>query len=289
MDVTGKQKSVNTTKNPVDRMRRLFAILILLFPLDNYCLAADRQNLFDWYYSAVFGTGAYRIADRDVFVVTVPYEKTLREAENEKNKIIFTSPVTLGFYDYDFDSITGLEIPTDVATLTVLPGVYLVVPMSEAWTVKPFANLGYGKEFAGGEEALIYSAGARNLYRIRDDAWHIAFGSALYYAGNTRENATDLGFAAFEAAIDVSHDTDYTIDGKKLYLGGYVAVYLFSDLEFVQSDQSTFELRDQYEIGLTMSAHGGLDLLGVHMDRIGIGYLAAQDFRAWRLVFSFPY
>ena len=114
-------------------------------------------------------------------------------------------------------------------------------------------------------------------------------GNALYYAGNTRKDATDLGFAAFEAAIDISHETDYVVDSQKLYLGVYATYYLFSNLEFIESDVNTIEVRDQYEFGISMSTHKPVDVLGFEMDRIGIGYLTSGDLKALRLTFSFPY
>jgi len=89
----------------------------------------------------VFGTGAYRIGDRDVFVITVPYEKQIREATDDKYEVMFKASVTAGFYDYQIGDIGDLEIPTDVATLTFFPGAYYVIPLSDKWTLKPFANL----------------------------------------------------------------------------------------------------------------------------------------------------
>jgi hypothetical protein len=267
----------------------LIALMIVGSSVSGSCLAADRQNLFDWYYSAVFGTGAYRIGERDVFVVTLPSEDTWREATQDKYEVVYSLPVTIGFYDYNTESIVDLEIPTDVATLIFLPGFYYNIALSENWSIKPFANIGYGKEFAGGEEAWIYSGGVRSLYRIRDDEWRMSLGSALYYAGNTRESKTALGFAALEVALDINHATDWRIDDKNIYLGGYAAVYLFSSLEFVQSDQTTLELNEQYELGITVSTKGNINLLGMELERIGLAYLTSSGFRAWRLVFSFPY
>jgi hypothetical protein len=288
--------SVLTERNYSDcsiKSEWFYTCLLILFALCSLnpvtSHAAERQNLFDWYYSAVFGTGSYRIGERDVFVVTAPYSRTWREATEDKHEIVLSLPVTLGFYDYTVDDIADLDIPTDVATLTFFPGIHYVIPLSHDWTIKPFANLGYGKEFDGGEEAWIYSAGVRSLYQVRDDQWRIALGSALYYAGNTRKDQTDLGFAALELAVDANRATDMTVDGEKVYVGGYAAVYLFSNLEFIQSDETTFTLNEQYEVGLTLSTRDQVDFLGLEFDRIGIGYLSSSGFRAWRLVFSFPY
>ena len=268
---------------------RRFLITLLLVTIGCQASAAERQNLFDWYYSAVFGTGSYSIGNRDVFVVTIPYTSQLRPASEDKYEIQWQFPVTFGFYDYEWQDIGDLEIPSDVATLSVLPGIKYIIPLSNDWIIKPFANLGYGKEFDGGEEAWIYSAGIRTLYKIRQDHWRVSFGSALYYAGNYRKNKTDLGFGAFEAAIDINHATTWKLNEQQVYLGGYAAVYLFSNLEFTQSDEQTIEINDQYELGLTVSAANKLTIMGLEMERIGLGYLFAKDFHAVRLVFSFPY
>lgn len=280
--------ATTASKSRKNFMRFLFAFFIIVIVCQT-SIAAERENLFDWYYSAVFGTGSYSIGNRDVFVVTVPYENQLRPASDDKYEILWQFPVTLGFYDYEWQDIGDLEIPTDVATLTVLPGIKYIIPVTNSWTIKPFANLGYGKEFDGGEEAWIYSAGVRSLYKIRQDQWRISFGSALYYAGNTRKDETDLGFAAFEAAIDINHATDWKLNEQQVYLGGYAAVYLFSNLEFVQSDDASLEVTDQYELGLTLSASKELTIMGVEMERIGLGYIYSKNLRAIRLMFSFPY
>jgi len=115
------------------------------------------------------------------------------------------------------------------------------------------------------------------------------YGSSLYYAGNTRETETALGFLAYDATIDVNHKTSWKIGDENIYVGGYAAIYFFSDLEFIQSDQSRIEINDQYEIGLIFSANKSINLLGLDIERIGLGYLHSDSFNAWRLSFSFPY
>jgi hypothetical protein len=265
-----------------------FIIMVIWLFAEN-SNAADRQNLFDWYYSAVFGTGTYRINARDVFVITASYEKQLRPASDDEYQIMLDSSVSAGFYNYDIQSAIELEIPTDVATLTFFPGIYYVIPLSDRWEIKPYVNVGYGKEFEGGEEAWIYSAGIRSLYRHDSDGWRVALGNAVYYAGNTRKGETDLGLAGFDAMFDINHATDWQIDNQKIYLGGYAGIYLFSNLEFIESDQAVLEVNKQYEVGIALSSRQEFSILGVSMNRIGLGYLYGDGFYAWRVVFSIPY
>jgi len=267
----------------------LSLIIVLLWLFAGNCYAADRQNLFDWYYSAVFGTGTYKIEERDVFVVSVPYQKQLRPASKDEYEIILDASLSAGFYNYDIQSAIGLEIPTDVATLTVFPGIYYVIPLTERWKIKPYVNIGYGKEFEGGEEAWIYSAGIRSLYRHDSDGWRVALGNAIYYAGNTRKGKTDLGLVGFDVMFDLNHVTDWQIDNQTIYLGGYAGIYLFSNLEFIESDQAVLQINKQYEVGVTLSSRQEFSILGVSMKRVGLGYLYGDGFYAWRLMFSIPY
>jgi hypothetical protein len=251
--------------------------------------AVERQNLLDWYYSAAFGTGSYRIGERDVFAVQVPYRTEIRPATDKKYAIFLDASLTAGFYDYNFDKALELEVPSDVATLSIFPGIYYFIPLSGQWTIKPFLNIGYGKEFEGGEEAVIYSSGISSLYSFKKNDWRMAFGSSLYYAGNTREEKTDLGFMAFEASLDFAHPTSWTLNGQTMYLGGYATIFSFSNLEFVQLDQSVFEVNKQYEIGIALRTEKSIELFGSEFNRIGLGYRFGEDFTAWKIVFSLPY
>ena len=70
-------------------------VLLLLNLRPDISLHAEevrKQNLFDWYYAAVFGTGVYSVADRNVFMLRIPYERTLRAASEEKYAIMLQVP-----------------------------------------------------------------------------------------------------------------------------------------------------------------------------------------------------
>ena len=133
---------------------------------------------------------------------------------------------------------------------------------------------------------LAFEQREADIYGISEEDAGECFG---YYAGNTRSGKTDLGFAAFEAAVDINHATGWKLSDQLVYLGGYAAVYLFSSLEFIQSDETALEINNQYEIGLTLSSTNEFTILGMGMERIGLGYVFSEDFHAIRLVFSFPY
>ena len=266
----------------------LLVAVSLAFPVSVHSQAEDSQNVFDWYYSAVFGTGVYRVGGRDVAMFRVPYTRELWSGKDNSHSLEITVPLTLGVYAFEAEDIPDLRID-DVATATVLPGLTYRMPLNERWQLTPFANVGYGKEFSTGEEAVIYSAGVRSRGTFRSGEWRWLLGNALYYAGNTRDRIPDLGFAGFEVALDASHPTPWQFHGQRLRAGAYVAYYAYSDLEFVNPEAATVTVSNQYEAGLTLQVPQPVKVMGFGFERVGLGYLTSDDLDAIRLVFSFPY
>jgi len=278
---------------PVDRLISpvccaLLLIVVFLNQDHAYAQAEDSQNVFDWYYSAVFGTGVYSVGGRDVAMFRVPYTRELWPGRESPNTLDLTVPVTLGVYAFEAEDIPNLRIE-DVATATVFPGLVYRMPVTEHWRISPFINIGYGKEFSVGEEALIYSAGVRSRGEFMSGDWRWLIGNALYYAGNTRDNIPDLGFGGFEMAVDASYPSPLQFHGMSMRAGAYVAYYAFSDLEFVSPEDATVTVANQYELGLTLQSPQPMKVMGIGFDRVGIGYLRSEDLEAIRFVFSFPY
>lgn len=281
-------------KRTVSELMRLVStgvvmlVVLLALPLPAWSQAEDSQNVFDWYYSAVFGTGVYRVGGRDVAMFRIPYEREIWTERESPNSFHLSVPVTLGVYAFDAEDIPDLRLD-DVATVTVFPGLAYRIPVGDRWRVTPFINVGYGKEFNTGEEATIYSTGVRTRGDFRYGRWRWLLGNALYYAGNTRDAIPDLGFAGFEMALDVSHATSWRFRDNRLYTGAYVAFYGYSDLEFVLPEADKVEVANQYEVGFTFQTPQPVEMMGFEFDRVGIGYLTSDDFDAIRLVLSFPY
>lgn len=265
----------------------LLSVLISA-PTVSWSQAEDSQNVFDWYYSAVFGTGVYRVGGRDVAMFRVPYTRELWAGADRSDSVELTVPLTLGVYAFEAEDIPDLRID-DVATATLFPGLTYRLPIHENWRLSPFVNVGYGKEFSAGEEALIYSGGVRSLGTFQLGEWRWLLGNAIYYAGNTRDAIPDLGFGGFEAAVDASHPTPWQFHGERLHAGAYAAYYAYSDLEFVRPEAATVTVANQYEVGLTLQLRQPIKIMGIGLDRAGIGYLTSDDLEAIRFVFSFPY
>jgi len=65
----------------------------------------DDQDLINWYYAATYGTGIYTAGDRTVGVLKIPLSRTLWESTEDRWGLRLILPVTLGVYDFSFDSV----------------------------------------------------------------------------------------------------------------------------------------------------------------------------------------
>src|SRR5690606_4679943 len=104
----------------------LFAVLALLGTGGAHAQAQaravrDPQDLLNWYYAATFGTGFYTSGDRTVTVLQMPFSHSLRAPGEGTSGLRLKLPVTLGVYDYDFDSVLAGDLPGSLSTLSFLP------------------------------------------------------------------------------------------------------------------------------------------------------------------------
>jgi len=136
----------------------------------------------NWYYSAAFGTGVYQSGDARVAVLRIPLKFTLSDRPEEQWSSRLLLPVSLGYYNYDFDDILDLELPNDLGTFSFLPGVEFEKYVAQGWRIRPFIQFGGGYEVEGGASATIFSTGVRSLYQFKK-APRLKLGNALIYAG----------------------------------------------------------------------------------------------------------
>lgn len=251
--------------------------------------AAHPEQLFNWYYASVFGTGYYRIGEEQVGVARVPLRHELQRAGAGRWGVRLTLPVSLAFAEFDLEDFNLGKVRA--AGLTVLPGVELDIPLREDWVLRPYANLGGGWEFESDRSATIFSLGATTRYtRPAFEASSLALGGRLGYAGYSAggessqllqlslggELAVPAGFAIAERAALVAFQLIGT---------AYVR-----ELEFLLPSTGTRQVNYELEVGVAIGTWQPFDVLGVSFDRIGLAYRAGDNgLRGVRLVASFPF
>jgi hypothetical protein len=251
--------------------------------------AERTDELFNWYYASIFGTGYYRIGEEQVAVLRVPLRYELRPSSAEHWGIRLTLPVSLAFAQFDLRDFNLGQVKTQ--GLTALPGVELEIPLRQDWTLRPFANLGGGWEFHTGTSSTVFSLGATTLHtRPIGAASRLALGGRLAYAGYAAgseasqllqlslgtEIAVPAGFAIAERAALVAFQLTGTV--------------YFKELEFLLPSTGNMQVSRELELGVALGVQRPFEVLGVTFDRIGIAYRAGDnDLRGVRIVASFPF
>lgn len=110
-------------------------------------------------------------------------------------------PVTLGFYDFDFDELLDFDFNEQFGTASFLPGVEVDIPVLSNWMLIPNAHLGVGTEVQGEDYATIYSLGTKSRLRFPTDNAEFMLGNAFTFAGYAARDGVDDSLSRFVSGL----------------------------------------------------------------------------------------
>lgn len=247
------------------------------------------DQLFNWYYASVYGTGFYKIGEESVAALRLPFAHTLRPPTAEQWGLRLTLPVTVALAQFDLRDFDLGRV--SVPGMSILPGVEAQIPVNTGWMVKPFANLGMGRDFQRDTNALIYALGISTVYQLpTNDNVLSALGGKLVYAGYQSGGEKNI-LGALSVGGDLGFPLDMEISGRQAVLGTQlIGTVYFNKLDFLMVGSKTQEVSHEIEVALTLSVRRPIEVLGIGFDRVGIGYRrGSNDLRGVRLVGSFPF
>lgn len=253
--------------------------------------ATDEQQLINWYYAAVFGTGVYRSGDRTVSVLQLPFSHDLRLRNEDQWGLKFVAPVAFGFYDFRFNQLVDGTVPHSVSTMSVFPGVELDVPVTSNWTVKPYGNVGYAWELSGPQSASLYSAGVKSVvaFPIGRDS-QLSLGNQLTLAGYKPSGGANQPLGLFIAGLNLEIPTGFQLFEHETRVGYHlIYYYYFSRLRSPTSDNLGNKISEEGEIAISLATKTPVSLGLFDLDRVGLAFRAGSRLQAVRLFFSLPY
>lgn len=263
----------------------VFSALVLL---PGPAAGQDSGNLFHWAYAPAFGTGAYRIAGDETFVITFKPKIDLRKQVEDRIGIKLTLPLSFGLQTLDIDELISPDLPDQLTTVSFVPGVEFLVPIGQRWMVKPFGNIGWGTSFNSNESAWIYFGGAKSRYRFEVAKNEWGFLSELLWAGYTPSPGSQDDFSRFMLGLEA----DFPVGNVKLrkqqllFRPHFLYYKYFNDLDFVEvSTGSLISLDEEVEIALAFGTKEPQKLWIFQPDRFGLGVRLSEDLKGIRIFF----
>jgi hypothetical protein len=251
-------------------------------------------------YAPYLGSGFYgsRSDERSIFVLNVPLSFDLVPTQQESLDtgefdwgLKFNTTVSAGFFDYDPEvSLPELELPSEIGTLAILPGLEFVAPVNDSWSLHPFVDLGLGKNFEADTVNLIYGFGIRSYFDFSIGDYPFLLGNRLYQAGFKNKTLdSSNSFAAFETGLNMTLLRG-SLFGRDTDLGLYYMNFIFSeDLNLTEISEKVDTVDIQNEIGFTFGASRAVSHTAIGRPRIGLGVRFVGNDQLYRLVFGFPF
>lgn len=261
-------------------------------------VAQTEEDIIDalsvsYIYAAVMGTGTYKIEDRRISMLRVPFVYTQQQQSLEQVGIRWHMPVVIGYDALNYEDWLDRLLEDDLVTLSVLPGIEVQQAYSENWVFKPFGNLGVGYDFSRNETILMGILGIRMLGTwIYDDASELRLGTSARYAAEYQIQSSNFTqFTMFEAGIDYRRDTHLKVFSKNTNAGVYYRAQLFLpewELNDLPSGGES-DLALAHEIGVSIGLQKKRKFLGMSYSRVRMGFKFGEHVRGWTFGTEFPF
>jgi hypothetical protein len=267
----------------------LFALCLPSAGMAQAVRAQSTEQLIDWYYAAMFGTGLYRSDDRDVTVLQLPLAYEVRRLERDGWGLALKLPVTFGFYDFRFDEVLQEGPPDSVSTMSVLPGVEADFMPLRNWRVRPFAQVGYGWELEGADAAALYSLGVKSRLTFAAGAGDFTLGNTLNHAAYVRDGSS-FPLTLFVTGLNLEFPSNATLWGRPVDFGIHLIHYAYlQQLPYPLLEDVNNEVREEAEIAFSLKTRTPVSIAGFDADMVGLAFRVGPDVEGIRLFFSLPY
>ena len=234
------------------------------------------------------GTGGGVVSDGSVNDIRIPIGYTLIPPDDRPWGLRLRLIVYAGIYDLGFSDPDQADIKFQ--SLAATPGVEFLVPVGKGWTLKPFAEIGYARDFDQNLGLGVWSVGMRTLAEWEYRNTRTRLGTKVQWL-STFESDFDLAdrFFEFQLGLDVGFRLGFEIGGSPTYLSPYAIRRQYFDTAIEQPEGDPIEITYSNEIGVAFGAHPRIKLWFITLPRIGIGYRWGPDVDGWRLSFGFPF
>ena len=272
---------------------RLICLLSMGLPAaDTFSDDTSEVELTNFAFANYLGAGFYSSGNTKLFLFRVPFSSDLTEVTKEKAGLRLNYPVALGvgiIDDRDFPEIGDIVDLNNFVTLSVMPGLEYILPMTDIWSLAPFIDLGIAQDFANETTVGIGGIGAKSFVSLEFDHSRLTIANRLVFAEQENlDSGANSNFASFETGLEYILPTNYTISGSLVSFSVYFINYHYmDDLALGGSVENRISLENKNEIGFTfiLSKHDWLP----DNSQLGFGVQVTRDTDLYRFVLGSPF
>jgi hypothetical protein len=278
--------------------RALVAGMALLLAPEIFAQAsAPNVNIEDlnvsYIYAAVMGSGSYKIEDRRISMLRIPFAYMQRQVTEEKAGLKWNLPVVLGYDALNYPELINQLFDDELMTLTLLPGLEYQRRLNEPWLLKPFANLGAGYDFTRNETVLMGMMGLRVLGTwVYEDHSEFRLGTSARFAAEYQiQSYNRSSFGLIESGVDYRRDMRFRIFKRAANAGIYYRVqWLLPDWNIDKNaDGVNVDIGLIHEFGGSIGFKNPFKVLGFTISRVRTGFKFGDGVRGWTIGTEFPF
>lgn len=257
---------------------------------------ADPEDLVEvsYIHAAVLGTGTYNLNNRRLTMFKIPVSWEQRPATPNSFGWRWLAPVVIGYddlSDVDSDFIEAL-LPDKLVTLSVMPGVEFIYPINKHWYLKPFIEIGGGRDFKAEETFLLTQLGVRSLSPFDfGENWQLLIGAGVRWAGEYQFHSEDEnGFGMVDIGFDVRRNLPWKLFEQQLNLGTYYIYQRYLPTwTLAEAPSWDNRAREVHEFGLSLGIPEGKKIFGINVRRVRVGFKKGGKFQGWTFGTEFPF
>lgn len=279
-------------KNSKSKSISLFYFTLLLCLWYKPAFSDDAGGVFgttNFVFSNYLGTGFYTTSGHNVFVIQIPLDHTIIEKTDTDAGWLLNLPITIGLIN--FGNLEFEELPdiNDVTTLTFVPGIEYQYPVTPDWTLIPFADYGFARDFNHTSNVLITGVGIKSYANFQLNESVLTLGNRLLYAREKSEDANDASdYLLIETGLSYQLNNELSIGSHAINTSLYYVNYYYPDsLVFFDRTPNPIIIGVANEIGFTLSNLP--DFMFFDSPEIGLGVRINDEIKVYRLVFGAPF
>lgn len=267
----------------------LFVIFSCLFTKNTLAAEEDTFGLTNFAFAHYLGTGFYSTSGQDVFVAQIPLAHTIKQKTHTEAGWVLNLPLTFGVVNIDGANADNIPELNDVATLTFLPGIEYQYPVTHNWTISPFLDYGFARDFNNSTNVLVTGAGIKSTYNLPVGSALLILGNRFLYAKERSESTNDNSdYSLIETGLNYRVASRYTSDERQLFSNlYYINFYYPNNLVLLERTDNPIRVCVEHEVGITFSNMP--DFLFFEKPELGVGVRFGNDVDVFRIVFGAPF